>query len=478
MLPLLTVLLTTGLFAALASPRSTNPEQMQLDDFGRLPVLYQGRAQPIDSLARNSLLMISDKQTFKNFQSEGRSRGAIEWLLDVVARDEAALDHQVFRIESLEVVDMLGLEHRPGHWRYSISEFQDKLQDLDTAIRAAEETAADERTMLQRKILDLARRLSTFQKLQVSFQDFGHAAPQFPTPEEMQADPQAANQKIQDIGLFLSGASQRLREMKLPLPVPSQLGRDESSISEAMGTDWLEYPLASVYAAVDAQMGRGAAPAFEKLKAILSAYADEDPAGFNSALSDYQKLLQGNDVDELTPPGSGQQVSLERVNFESFFNRFAPFNLASWVYVLAFVLVAVSWLVWTEPLNRIAFWIIVTTAVLHTLAVAGRIYISGRPPVTNLYSSAVFIGWAAVLFGIGLEVVYKLGVGNVIAAVAGFLTLRIAHGLASDGDTFAVLEAVLDTQFWLATHVVCVTLGYAATYVSGLLGLVYLVRAR
>ncbi len=36
-----------------------------------------------------------------------------------------------------------------------------------------------------------------------------------------------------------------------------------------------------------------------------------------------------------------------------------------------------------------------------------------------------------------------------------------------------MLQAVLDTQFWLATHVVCVTLGYAATYVCGLLGVVY-----
>ena len=40
------------------------------------------------------------------------------------------------------------------------------------------------------------------------------------------------------------------------------------------------------------------------------------------------------------------------------------------------------------------------TAVVHTLALVARIYISGRPPVTNLYSSAVFIGWAGVLFGL------------------------------------------------------------------------------
>ena len=59
-----------------------------------------------------------------------------------------------------------------------------------------------------------------------------------------------------------------------------------------------------------------------------------------------------------------------------------------------------------------------------------------------------------------------------IAAVCGFSTLLIANFLAglTDGDTLGVLQAVLDTQFWLATHVVCVTLGYATTYIAGLLG--------
>ena len=37
---------------------------------------------------------------------------------------------------------------------------------------------------------------------------------------------------------------------------------------------------------------------------------------------------------------------------------------------------------------------------------------------------------------------------------------------------------MLDTQFWLATHVVCVTLGYATTFVAGLLGIIYILHER
>ena len=51
----------------------------------------------------------------------------------------------------------------------------------------------------------------------------------------------------------------------------------------------------------------------------------------------------------------------------------------------------------------------------------------------------------------------------------GFATLYIARFLATSGDTLEMLQAVLDTNFWLATHVTCVTLGYVATLVGGVI---------
>jgi cytochrome c biogenesis factor len=51
----------------------------------------------------------------------------------------------------------------------------------------------------------------------------------------------------------------------------------------------------------------------------------------------------------------------------------------------------------------------------------------------------------------------------------------IAQRLSLDGDTMKVLQAVLDTNIWLATHVVCITLGYAATFLAGLIGITYIV---
>ena len=46
----------------------------------------------------------------------------------------------------------------------------------------------------------------------------------------------------------------------------------------------------------------------------------------------------------------------------------------------------------------------------------------------------------------------------------------------NEGDTLSVMQAVLDTQFWLATHVVCVTVGYSATFLAGKLAVVYILH--
>ncbi len=155
--------------------------------------------------------------------------------------------------------------------------------------------------------------------------------------------------------------------------------------------------------------------------------------------------------------------------YEAWFNGFNPTDLAKWMYVLATVLCFTSFLVWHAPLNRFVSWMLLGIFLLHTFALASRIYLTGRPPVVNLYSSAVFIGWACVIAGLGLESLFRLGIGNLVAAASGALTLMVAYGLDS-GDTMHVLQAVLDTQFWLSTHVITVTLGYGATFLAGMLG--------
>src|SRR5690606_2839074 len=152
-------------------------------------------------------------------------------------------------------------------------------------------------------------------------------------------------------------------------------------------------------------------------------------------------------------------TTVDKAAGESRFNAADPFYTGIKLYVLAFFLGLFSWLTWPSALGRSAFWITAVGWLVVTVGIGTRMWLEGRPPVTNLYSSALFVGWGAVGLCLVLESFYKNAIGSVAAGAVGFTTLLIADRLALDGDTLEMMRAVLDSNFWLATHVVVVTAG-------------------
>ncbi len=205
----------------------------------------------------------------------------------------------------------------------------------------------------------------------------------------------------------------------------------------------------------------------ESMVSILTAWSDGDVKQFNESVTDYRTYLSANPMPHL---------NAAIVSEEAFFNYFEPFMKAIYLYLPVMLMSFFSWIIWSKTLRRTAFWLMALTFLIHTGALLMRMHISGRPPVTNLYSSAIFIGWAVVGSAFVVELILKNGIGNIMGSSVGMGTLMIAHYLARDeGDTMGVMQAVLDTTFWLATHVVCITLGYAAAFLAGVLGIAYCV---
>jgi ABC-type transport system involved in cytochrome c biogenesis permease subunit len=437
-LPALVVLLTGGWLISKARPPHEPSGEMQLYEFGKLPVVFQGRLKPIDTLARNSLQILNDRQTFEG--NDGSRQPAIRWLLDLITRPGDEAGHRVFRIDNTEVLDSLGLQRRKG-LRYSYAELQPKSDEIHKQARLARSLDPAGLAVYQKKILALDNKLGLRDLLVQSF---------VVAPAEGAGGPS----DLQAVLLQQQLLSQRQPPLCVP---PTGDAREWQAYATARAREILR--------GSGQQMSGN--PPLAAWSAILAASAANDSGNFNEAVASYRTSLATE-----TPGG----LDRTKLDFEAFFNHFAPFYLAAILYLVAFILTAIGWLGWSAPLNRTAFWLILLTLGLHTFALAARIYISGRPPVTNLYSSAVFIGWGCVVLGVVLERIYRNGMGIVICSVTGFSTLLVAQFLAGDGDTFAVLQAVLDTQFWLATHVVCITLGYATTLVAGLLGILYILR--
>ncbi len=501
-LPIAAVAIAALWVAQTARPKTVKPSEMDLEAFGRLPVMDQGRAKPFDTLARTTMRIVAKRQTFKD--ADGQTQPAIRWLLDLMTlraadkgatKDDAgagrnlAVDNDaVYCIESLEIKQLLNLPMRKNHM-YALREFGDKLEKLEAEAQrieadlnakqaariAAGKTPEKNATSYERQVLELYANLRTIRGVELAFQHPNFARLRARLAELKSGDNQQINaelaQTLQDALEAVKHAREihnTIAEMTAKPPQPFQVtdkqGKtDWDTFAHARAEQFIHDAFPAEVAAQAAQMR----PSEETraLDAIFASYRADDATGFNQAVREYRELLATS---------APEQFTHAYLNFEAFFNRFDPFYLCAVLYMFAFIIAAAGLLGLEGPLNRTAFSLIAFTFLLHNFALLARIFISGRPPITNLYTTAVFIGWACVLFGLVFEGIFRLGFGNIIAGWTGFCTLLIADFLSYDsGDTFTVLQAVLDTQFWLATHVVSINIGYASTFLAGFFGVLY-----
>lgn len=158
------------------------------------------------------------------------------------------------------------------------------------------------------------------------------------------------------------------------------------------------------------------------------------------------------------------QVRPWALTLEVWLRALQPFWWATVFFALAVLALLWPRFARAAPLALAAGLLVTTTAVLV------RMYILQRPPVGTLYESVLFVGLVAVavaLVAAGRDVGRRrqwLWLGATLGLALQALGLRYA---AAGGDTLGVLTAVLDTSFWLLTHVLVITVGYALALLAG-----------
>jgi ABC-type transport system involved in cytochrome c biogenesis permease subunit len=443
--------------------------------FGALPVLSNGRVQPLDSLARNSLLQLHDKQTLaiEPWKTDTEDLTATQWLMEMLMKPEQADTRPVFRIDHPELKGLLKLPldgdpaKQTDGKNFSLNQFKERMPALQRESMRASQLKDQQRNQFDQAVMRLASGVSLYMKLQNTLQpqnaqdwekEFAGLRANLPAAMKA-AQAQAAKQEFDQVALDrVMNDLRRVEEMgerEPPLLVPPVQPDGPREGWKRMNE-----------ALIDMARGQPISFAVESYAHLSGAYKNNRVIEFNQLVADYRNALRE------THPGD-----LRKVGAEQYFNDFSPFYTAMCIYLLAGLLAIFYWFspAQFELVRQTAFSLIVLAWVVHTSGLIFRMVLEGRPPVTNLYSSAVFIGWGVVVFGMVLEAVWKRSIGICVAAVLGFTTLIIAHHLAMMGDTMEMMRAVLDTNFWLATHVVVVTLGYAATFVAGAIGIVGIV---
>ena len=215
-------------------------------------------------------------------------------------------------------------------------------------------------------------------------------------------------------------------------------------------------------------------PANENQEAILNSlqmYLANRLAGndleMSSALNRYEMALS---------TFQGINVKVDNLKKETWMNRVNLFYISLGLYLLSFIFLSISWMIKPILLNRVAYLLLISGTVIHGYGIFLRMQIMERPPVTTLYESVIFVSLIIMALAVLLEYFRKDGLGIFVGSVSGSVLHYVGFSYAADGDTLGMLVAVLNSNFWLATHVTTITIGYGASLMAGCVGHLYLIQ--
>ncbi len=468
--------------------------------FARLSVVDQGRTKPVDTFARALLLRFSGKI---NAKVDGGNLSANEWFTRLIFWPESVDDVNIFLINHPEVLEAFGLETNAGR-RYSFKELQavaDKLNELGVLSMQVE---PKQRSIVEQEIVRVFDNFHTYIQVRESLKPLMANA-------DFRVEAESRNLSLYEI-------LQRTDEIEATLSsVP--VDANASSISnlsddqkEKFGLGvalyaWMEghkaymelfereqqfrplwlcnsssnqcqwYTVWQVLSDRDLRDNPRLRSQLNSLARIQKAYETADQKVFDSGLSDYS-LRQNNSLKR------NKQVAA-RTNLEILYNNLNPLLLSKLLYGFALFFVLLAALAYTQKFAGMALSLVLSGFALHSFALIVRMLILSRPPVSNLYETFVFVSWVTVLLGLALGALRKRSqnaslaefpLGTLLASFTGFLLLMISSKFAVEGDTMQVVIAVLNSNFWLSTHVICVSIGYAGVASAGVLAHVHLIK--
>lgn len=197
--------------------------------------------------------------------------------------------------------------------------------------------------------------------------------------------------------------------------------------------------------------------------AIGKAYREGNAAALTRNCDAFATLLR-----QLSPKVYPASPALEQ---EITYNHLRPF-VWSWRLFLLSVLVLVA----TGKLRSpTCYWsgmgLFVAGLGMLIVGFVYRSLIAGRPPVTNMYESVIWVAFGATSFALVFELMYRSRYFAAAAAAGAVLVLLLADQFPNVlNPHIQPLTPVLRDNFWLATHVLTITLGYAALFLTWAIG--------
>jgi cytochrome c-type biogenesis protein CcsB len=378
---------------------AADSSSLDFKQWGLLAIQDGGRRKPVDTFARETLIKITGRSTYT---AGAKTWQATDFILSML------LDTHDWKKEPMILVSLGELKQRLGlpeqQRRFSFEQLT-ALPELNALAGQAHTVQKAEKPLsrLQSEVLSVSSRLALF----------AH---------------------VMDGSAFLLA------------PAPQKT------------TDpWIVPPAFAEY-----YNEQQFAPVQTQLQTMANAYVKGDAFGFGRAANQLRDNLR-----QLSPKIYPDESQLR---LEYFYNNWDGFYRAAWSYGIALLLLAIAHFrrAVASPGKRsylkiLGVVVAVVGLLFHASGIVMRCLIAGRPPVTNMYESIIWVSFAVSFFGMIFFLRYRTTVYLLAALPVSLVALLLVHQMPiAMPSSIDPLVPVLRDNFWLTIHVLTITLSYAA----------------
>ena len=434
--------------------------------FRQLPVSVNGRVQPFDTAALISLQRIRGTNTVPAAAGQGRANGrtipADAWLLEVLAKPEAADARPIFPVRERALLAKLSLPATRGAATTYLA-FQDVRTKVAAVSKETERIAKmkdADRAPWERELLTLRAKLIAYERLKNSVQPnslLQHEAKDAPVAFAFADELASYRNDLSDAHRIAErkraggterlavDTEQRLRTFSGKFEGVSRIGL-VAMVPPRNPGDPREKWATTGTAIVESANGKRLSPSVAYVAGMTSAFAQGKPRVFNETLAKYGRWL--------TVQGYAPVVRQARL--EAIYNALQPFARAIAIYAVGLVLLGVAWYAGSRTLRRSALPLVPLAFALHSAGLVFAFQLAGRP------SGLTLAGWALALASLVLAV-WRRSAGVAAAAAIGLVALAASFALTPGGGA-VIVRNVLTIDLLAAVAAAAIALGAAGAW--------------
>ncbi|GAB4244652.1 MAG: hypothetical protein OHK005_09630 [Candidatus Methylacidiphilales bacterium] len=395
---LVRIVLVVSLFAGGLCGAQAAGSGLDLKSVEGLPIQDLGRKKPFYTFAVETLQSLHGRSTWRD-PATGNKWNAVDWALALWVEPTGWEEQPLILVDYLPLKEAIGLSATRKNRYFSFSDLSQNESLRAILLRIQQKRQADPRANLDR----------------------------------LEREAQTVGNRLVRMASLISGQAFAV----VPPPGPGQ-------------TMWMPLPAsAEVY---PPETTEGLRKAFA---IMVQGYRDRNQALFDSGADTLSTALA-----KLAPENYADRsmIALEQV-----YKAVHPFRVSWMIFLVGLVALAVTW-TWQSRLGYGIAWACVGLGLVFQIAgYVARILISGRAPVTNMYETVTWLAFAVILFAAVFEAIYRARFFFLASLPVAVVALILTDSAPAVLDrSIQPLTPVLQSNFWLTTHVLTINTSYAA----------------